>query len=239
MQCKLKDETGNRYGSLIVIKRVYYEGVNKGAKWLCKCDCGNEIELFGGVLRNGSRRSCGCVSKINFEKMIKNKLEAHKTTFKFDDSVVTGTTHDGVDFIFDLDDYSKIKNYNWRIHPNGYVSGSEWDGIAKTILLHRLIMNVPKGYVVDHINHDKLDNRKSNLRICTYQENNRNKRKLNSNTSGVVGVTYNKKHKKWYSQIGLNDKTISLGGFDDFEDAVKTRKIAENELFGEFKYNES
>jgi hypothetical protein len=75
-------------------------------------------------------------------------------------------------FIFDLEDYNKIKDYCWRKSTNGYIVEYHYvNGKYKIHYMHRLIANAPKGMVVDHINHNKNDNRKSNLRICTQEQN--------------------------------------------------------------------
>ena len=108
----------------------------------------------------------------------------------------------------DLDDIELIKNIKWGLRKDGYA-------FNRTVgLMHRLITNCPSNMVVDHINGDKLDNRKSNLRICTQAENNRNKNKYKGNRK-YKGVFWNKKANKWYSQIRINNKCINLGYFDD------------------------
>lgn len=235
MQCKLKDETGNRYGKLTVIERHYYEGKNNGAKWMCECDCGNNHIVAGGQLRNGTTTSCGCVYKKNKEEMYKRIKEENKTTYNILKNCGMGITAKGDVFIFDIEDYNKIKEYNWRKTKNEYFVGTK----RVNILLQRLIMNEPYGLVVDHMNHNRWDNRKSNLRVCTYKENNQNKRKLDSNTSGVTGVYFNKKDKKWSAQIGIDNNILSLGLYENKEGAIKARKEAEEKYFGEFSYSNS
>lgn len=98
------------------------------------------------------------------------------------------------------------------------------NGIRKTIQIHRWIINCPEGLTVDHINHNPLDNRRCNLRICTQFENNKNKK---SNTSGHVGVYFYKQAKKWRAYITYKRKMISLGLFENIEDAIKARLEAE------------
>lgn len=236
-KCTLKDETGNRYGKLVVIRRCpEYENGN-GAKWLCKCDCGNDnVVVFGGNLRNGSVTSCGC-NKIEYtQKYLEKNREKYKTTYVNKGDYILCTTFEGNNFIIDIEDYKKIKQYTWRTSSNGYIITTI---NRKNILLHRLIMNPSDDLIVDHINHDKKDNRRSNLRICTVSNNNMNKSKLKSNTSGVTGVTWNKKGGYWVSQIGLNNEIIILGYNTNFEKAVKLRKEAEEKYFGEYSYHNS
>jgi hypothetical protein len=83
------------------------------------------------------------------------------------------------------------------------------------VRMHRVIMNAPKTKEVDHIDGDKLNNQKNNLRLCTKIENLRNKGKLKTNISGFKGVSYDKKLNKWKAQISVNNKKIYLGIFDD------------------------
>lgn len=145
------------------------------------------------------------------------------------------TSNTNEQFFFDLDDYEQIKDYCWYVSINGYITTRLYNE-RKQIRLHRLLMNFPDKMVVDHINHNKLDNRKCNLRICFQKENASNKSKSKNNTSGVTGVCWHKKAKKWHSQIKHNRKNIHLGLFDNFDDAVKARREAEEKYFGEFSY---
>ena len=115
-----------------------------------------------------------------------------------------------------------------------------YEGAKKYIMLghntrlSRKIMNCPKDMVVDHINGDKRDNRKCNLRICTGPQNSYN-RKVNSNsTSGYRGVTWHEKTKKWRASIYFNKKHISLGLFKDKVDAAKAYDNKAVELYGEY-----
>lgn len=82
---------------------------------------------------------------------------------------------------------------------------------------------------VDHINGCRSDNSWANLRSATRLENMRNKRLLDSNKSGVTGVSWNKRSKKWRAQITVNYQVIYIGHFRDMADAIKARKRAEIE----------
>ncbi len=107
----------------------------------------------------------------------------------------------------------------------------------KKYFVHRFLMNVCDKYdvncVIDHINGNSLDNRMSNLRICTIQENSRNIRKKNR----IVGVSLNNNYKKWQARIMSNYHTLNLGVFDVYEEAVFARIKKEQELFGEYGPN--
>ena len=133
--------------------------------------------------------------------------------------------------LIDLDDIDKVKNCKWYM-SNGYVVHRIKN---KQIRLHRIIMNPNDDMVVDHINHNPLDNRKSNLRICTLQQNNMNKTIQSNNTSGTTGVFWDKQTNKWRAGIKINQKKINLGRFNTKEEAIQKRKQAEIEYFGEYR----
>jgi hypothetical protein len=144
--------------------------------------------------------------------------------------------------LFDIEDYDLIKNFYWSVDSKGYaIAINREDKNKKHILMHRLITGVcdVSGVEVDHIKHNKLDNRKSELRTVTKSQNMQNQSLSIANTSGVKGVSFYKKTSKWRAHIQLNKKFIHLGLFDNFEDAVKARKDAENKYFGEFSYDNS
>lgn len=99
--------------------------------------------------------------------------------------------------------------------------------------MHRQIMGIEylNGSIkVDHINGNKLDNRKSHLRICTHQENGRNRGYNKNSKSGIKGVSWHKGAKKWMANIFHNGKTVYIGLFSDKNDATKARKEKEQEL---------
>lgn len=129
----------------------------------------------------------------------------------------------------DIEDIDKIKNFRWCKDYNGYVKNSDQK------YLHRVIMDESILFV-DHINGDKLDNRKNNLRICSNADNLKNRVKLPSNnTSGILGVRYRADRNKWYAEIQCNRQRIRLGSYIDKEDAIKARLIAEYKYFGKYK----
>lgn len=124
--------------------------------------------------------------------------------------------------LIDLDDVERVKKYKWFFSGHGYVVNSEY------VKLHRFITNCPKSMEVDHINHNKLDNRKSNLRICTHKQNCMNV------SDNVKGIHYDKSRNKWMAYI----KGKNLGRFDTKEEAIKVRKQAEIDYFGEYRNKE-
>lgn len=146
------------------------------------------------------------------------------------------TTNGNKPFYFDLDDYDKIKDYCWTLNSDGYVIC-----VKRQLCLHRLIMDCPKCLYVDHIGGDdtRTDNRKKNLRISTNSQNLMNRGLQKNNTSGFVGVGWNKARSKWEAHIKVNGKKINLGLYRDIEDAVLARKKAEEKYFGDYSYSNS
>ena len=137
--------------------------------------------------------------------------------------------------LIDLDDVDKVKNIKWHksdLQRNTYYCISNNKTWKR---LHRLIMNVTDPNIfVDHINHNGLDNRKSNLRICTNQENIRNCITPKNNKSGYKGIYWAKDKNKWTVQITLNNKTKYIGRYEKLEDAIAARKEAAKKYYGEF-----
>lgn len=137
--------------------------------------------------------------------------------------------------ILDREDTPILKQY-----PRWYISRKR----SKTYIqnnkgeyLHRLIMNAPKGMVVDHINGDTLDNRRSNLRLCTHAQNISHRTKLNkNNTSGYAGVYWSKQTNKWVVRVRCQYEYIRLGHFLSKKDAAWVYNQAASQLFGEFAY---
>lgn len=138
--------------------------------------------------------------------------------------------------LIDTEDYKRVKNYRWCLDANGYVMTN--NKLERTsIKLHRLILNIENSkFHTDHINHNPLDNRRVNLRICTCSENVRNQRRRRDNHSGYKGVSWDKDRQKWRAYINHCFKRTHLGLFENKIEAAKTYDTAAKELFGEFAY---
>lgn len=102
------------------------------------------------------------------------------------------------------------------------------------MLMHRFLTNCDDEHVVDHKNHITGDNRISNLRVCTVSKNQYNRKMQNNNTSGSIGVSWEKKQEKWRAYITAEKQRIELGMFNNYEDAVKARQYAEDKYHKEF-----
>lgn len=239
-----KDLTGIKFDRLTVIKQVsdyiYPSSKKHEAMWLCKCDCGNEVIVTNGHLNSGKIKSCGCLKKEVSKNTMRIKGKNNKKQNKYDltGEYGIGYTSKGEEFYFDLEDYDKIKDYCWHINDSGYIVSMTTDSINSKricILMHRIITDCPEDMVVDHINHNKNDNRKYNLRICSQQENRMNSNISKRNTSGYTGVYLCKTSNKWQAYITYNNNDIYLGLFNNKEDAIKARVEAEEKYFGKYK----
>lgn len=134
--------------------------------------------------------------------------------------------------LIDDEDFEKVKILKWYHasigYPRVYFKG-------KDVSLHRFIMNFPKGLEIDHINQDKLDNRKANLRICSRVENQRNTKKRASQCSSrYKGVSWHKGANKWMLQI-VKGGIYFYGSLlkNEIEAAKKYDEMAK-ELFGKY-----
>lgn len=233
-----KNLIGRKFGRLTVIKR----DENRASHWFCLCDCQKNTlnpkykSIFSGNLINGKIVSCGCYNKEQSKIQMK-KMRKQYNTYDFNDNTVHVYDNTNNKIIIDRDDFDKIKDFYWYVDKKGYVVATEQ---KKVIKLHRFLLNITDKYqCVDHINHIKIDNRKSNLRIVSNSQNLMNHKKFSSNTSGITGVNWHKRDCVWQAQITVNNKKIYLGSFNDFEEAVKIRKQAEEKYFGKYSYDNS
>jgi len=140
--------------------------------------------------------------------------------------------------IVDADDYDRLNKYKWyasKKRRNYYAKRRGPHGI---VAMHRVILNAPRGLVVDHINHNGLDNRKENLRLCTVAQNCRNARPCNkpNQWSKYKGVTFHKRKNRFMAAIRYNRKKYFLGYFKNETDAAKAYDKAAKKFFGEFAY---
>lgn len=133
--------------------------------------------------------------------------------------------------IVDKMDKELIYKYNWNMTPYGYVRCSNFKN-GKGKFLHEIILNPREGYFTDHINGDRGDNRRCNLREVTNAQNKMNSKLSKNNRFGYKGVTLF--HGEIIAQIGLKRKYIRIGPFDTPEEAALAYNQKALELFGEF-----
>ena len=136
--------------------------------------------------------------------------------------------------IVDADKYEWLMQWKWCIHESkfGYAYAVRGEK-GKTISMHRQILNCKKGEHTDHINHNTLDNKISNIRKCTIAQNQYNAmpRKGTSEYKGVY-----RHRNKWHSEVVFKGKHYHLGFFESEIEAAKVYDAKALELFGEFAY---
>jgi hypothetical protein len=138
--------------------------------------------------------------------------------------------------------YEELKKYKWHVNMEGKGGKGYYatrmirrGGKCIKIWMHKVVLPVPKGFVVDHINRDKLDNRRANLRVVTPKQNVWNsERGKNQGLSKYKGVTWDRRSKKWRAVLCADGKHIRLGYFTDEEDAARAYDRAALKYKGEF-----
>lgn len=176
--------------------------------------------------------------------MPKRRMKRHAVTQPSDPSYKIIPLTKGQNTLVDTADYDWLNQWYWHAHWNRttqsfYVARGDYSsGAEKTIPMASFILNCKKGEVADHINHNTLDNRRSNLRKASYAQNNSHRRKWSLNTSGYRGVSWRVGRKKdsgkWRAFISYQGKRIWLGEFDSIKEAVRVRDEAAKKLHGEF-----
>ena len=147
---------------------------------------------------------------------------------------ISNAKHPNSIMLIDKDDWESVKNEGKVLLCTEYAS----QHVGRTTKrVHSKIMNTPKKMQVDHINHNKLDNRKRNLRIVTRSQNQMNKVLLDVNKHGHIGVSLRKG--RWIARIAANGIDRVVAYCDTMEQAVEARLRAEEELFGEYSYHRS
>ena len=213
MSKAIQIEPGTKFNRLTFIEKVKSSrGYSNG---LCVCDCGKEKIVALSNLVSGKTQSCGCLQKETMRK-IRSKLNEY--VFQ-GDYVVGKTSNTGKEFYVDREDFERIKNLCWHETRNGYIANKTGKDL---VLLHRFIMQPPNDLVVDHMNHNRTDNRKSNLRICSIAQNSLN-RKIQP-----IGIQADVRGKHTYYKVNIHNKY--RGCFKTYEEAKEVRdKVYEEE----------
>ncbi len=142
--------------------------------------------------------------------------------------------------LVDDEDYEYINQWRWKLSTSGYairtVCVKNDLGINRftSLIMHRVIMDAKKGEVIDHIDCDRLNNTKNNLRFCSVGENCMNRLKGKKNTSGYKGVSWHKRDKRWIASIKINGVAVHLGSYNNVIEAVNAYDKSAKKYFGEF-----
>lgn len=213
-----EDLVGHRFGQITVEALTQRNPV----KWRVRCDCGQTTEVWACHLRAGRVKSCGCGRLKDRSKAPPAAVRGARwlplTRGKFT--------------LVDVADYDDLVKFNWHFDGSGYAATCT--GLARDhVRLHRALLgNEPK--MVDHINGDKLDNRRCNLRPVTATQSVWNTRKRRHTRSKYRGVDYHRHNKKWRARLRSNGIMHYLGYFDTEEAAARAYDVAAAADRGEF-----
>lgn len=214
---------GMTVGSYKIIKDCTQQEKRETAKFLVECcSCGNRtIKGLQELNKKKTDRCKSCPPKYQFE--IKNGIAKCRLP-------------DGSDLIIDEEDVCKIRDYYWWDNGVGYVLTRDRKTKEK-IQIHRFILGLTKDshITVDHINRNKHDNRKSNLRLVTQHQNAMNNPMKKNNSTGFTGVWYDKSAEKFCAKIMYKYKGIALGRSFDPKECAQMYNYAAKLLFGDFR----
>jgi hypothetical protein len=205
-----------------------YSGVSKDDKENnCTCqECNKEFYQYPSVVESGGGKFCSksCLGK---SKTVNNRYVEQENHVV----LIINKKGDSYKCLIDKDNQEVVSNHQWHIESGQYAACSEEN---KRILMHRLIMGLPDQLEVDHINGNRLDNRKENLRLVTPKQQAMNRTADSGSTSDRVGVSWKKGRDKWHAQISVNQKKIHIGYYETEQDAIEARKEEEQKHFGEY-----
>lgn len=154
---------------------------------------------------------------------------------------LTGKLGKGKFSLVDDEDFDNLSKHQWYVTVYGYANCRDYirgSGRKKqkstTYIMHRLIMNCPEDKHIDHINHNTLDNRKSNLRIVTQSQNMMNSSSRKGSTSKYLGVGWHNQNHNWRAYIKSAQGYKHIGSFTDEKSAAMAYDRKALELYGEF-----
>lgn len=137
----------------------------------------------------------------------------------------------------DNDDFDKLNQYKWHLCAYGYAERSKYFPESQKsiqVKMHREIMGFPKDLEVDHINQDRLDNRKENLRLVTKSQNGMNRGPTKKNKSGYKGIHWDEINKKWSVHVNANKKMVFFGRYKSLKEAIIACNKARSVYHGEY-----
>lgn len=222
-----KGDTIEKLTVLAPAEDYVWSGTHHYRQWRCVCECGREIVVREDKLKRGGIKSCGC------QRMATLKNREKKVNYdKVGDCVVCTLTN-GVSFIIDAFDYPRVKKYGWSYNrPRNYIFCNSKE--INQMALSRFIMQCPAHLEVDHINHNRLDNRRCNLRIATSSENAANTHSRRNSQSAYKGVSFCKQTKLWRASIEYGNKQTTIGRFKSEKEAAKAYDLFAYKIHGSF-----
>ena len=229
----LETHIGEKYNHLTItgVDRERMKKCNYSDSFVfADCDCGVCHKSYNfAKIKRGETKSCGHL------KFVHRQRKTNIITLYKDYGIIKTSNFQEKEYLFDIEDVAILNGKYWYEDDYGYLTTAvKVDGKYKYLKFHRLVMSAKKGQYVDHKNRNRADNRKENLRICSHIDNDRNRSVQKNNTSGIIGVGWDKSRNKWIATIKNNGKTIHLGRFDNKVNAIKARLKAEKVYFGEF-----
>lgn len=238
------DLTGKRYGSWSVVGLNHTEEWR--AYWDCECDCGNRKVMrrdglsfaakYGYCMKCKPKHQVRDIADLSEElaRKVRNRENGvFKRTFVVDGDVTYGYGRGGEVYLFDSADIPRVARYAWSIKGRGYMTA--YVQYKERFLHNYLLENYETGLFVDHINRDKLDNRRSNFRLCSLQQNAFNQGIPSTNTSGIKGAQQ-LKGGKWNARICFCQRSISLGVYDDPYEAGAAYDLGNRLLFDQYSW---
>lgn len=232
---KKKDLTGQKFGMLTALRSEKVKGL---AGWLCRCDCGEEKFSKTNALTSGANKSCGC-ALYNV---------SHNRPVEIDQAyLISRLTYSEVTGLFfwkarAINDAGSIRIQGiWNKNFAGKQAGSIHKASGYSIITinnkrykaHRLAWLYVHGRMpseqVDHIDHNRANNKINNLRLADASTNARNTKLPSRNKSGIIGVSFCNSRNRWRATISNGGKAKTLGYFHEKSKAAKARKSAEVE----------
>jgi hypothetical protein len=215
---RVKDFTGERKGTLTAKKAVFQDNLHRW-HWLYQCDCGNTVIRTPNSVRQLNRPSCGCIKNKKLWVPI------------VDGEVIKIPLTNGRYALIDSADLPIVEKLAWYYNPSGYADTHL--SRKKHVSMHRMILSATDNQSVDHIDHDGLNNRRSNIRLCTQSQNSMNRRAQSNNSTGIKGICFDKRRNEWHASVKAGD-VVKQKNFKAIEDAISAHTQWVKELHGDF-----
>mgnify|MGYP002869956543 CR=1 FL=1 len=206
---------GERFGKWTVIDFAGWK--NQKATFICRCDCGNEREIPHNSLIRGLTKSCG--------RCEQPWIEAEEDHYRY--HCVGGDS-----FVFSPCDLKLAQTGRWCVSTNGYAVRDDFGSDGQHFA--REALRAKADEYVDHISMETRDERRENLRICSWSENNCNKTLQSNNTSGFKGVSFNKASGKFMASLWKDGKHFYGGIYESKEAAARAYDALARVHHGEF-----